>query len=351
MKPFEAQSYYELLEVSVSATGAEIEAAFNRLSRLYGDDQMSLYGLVEPQRAKELKSRLDEARQVLTNDALRAEYDKRIGLPPRARAQPAALSGDAQTLFPELLPAHLAGPASTSGKVAVSWVPAHEPRRSPPVAAEVIAAPTAASSVATADHAATRTSSGETPAPAVSTRSEPPRAEGAPVSSASPPLADRPAPPPPSAPRAEPRPAPALPSAPRAEPRPAPAPPSEPPAAPEPSALAVTQAPPRESAPPPPPEGRARPVEIPEGAVFNGALLKRVREARGLTLQTLSDRTRIGVRHLENLEADRYAQLPAMVYLRGMLMSLSRELGIDGLKVSRSYLSLVEQAKGEQAKG
>jgi cytoskeletal protein RodZ len=80
--------------------------------------------------------------------------------------------------------------------------------------------------------------------------------------------------------------------------------------------------------------------------VFNGALLKRVREARGLSLQQLSERTRIGVRHLENLEADRYAQLPVAVYLRGMLMSLSRELGIDGLKVSRSYLSLVEQAKG-----
>jgi cytoskeletal protein RodZ len=87
-------------------------------------------------------------------------------------------------------------------------------------------------------------------------------------------------------------------------------------------------------------------VEIPEGAVFDGALLKRVREARGLSLQILSERTRIGVRHLENVEADRYAQLPAVVYLRGMLMSLSRELGIDGLKVSKSYLALVEQAKG-----
>jgi hypothetical protein len=97
---------------------------------------------------------------------------------------------------------------------------------------------------------------------------------------------------------------------------------------------------------PPPAMDKPKQVDIPEGAVFTGALLKRVREARGLTLQMISDRTRIGVRHLENLEADKYTALPAAVYLRGMLMSLSRELGIDGLKVSQSYLSLVEQAKG-----
>jgi hypothetical protein len=108
------------------------------------------------------------------------------------------------------------------------------------------------------------------------------------------------------------------------------------------SALATTP----KAAEPPPAADKPRPVDIPEGAVFNGALLKRVREARGLTLQVVSERTRIGVRHLENLEGDKYATLPAAVYLRGMLMSLSRELGIDGLKVSKSYLSLVEQAKG-----
>jgi cytoskeletal protein RodZ len=50
---------------------------------------------------------------------------------------------------------------------------------------------------------------------------------------------------------------------------------------------------------------------------------------------------------LENVEADRYAALPAPVYLRGILMSLARELGLDGIKVSKSYLALVEASKGK----
>jgi cytoskeletal protein RodZ len=63
---------------------------------------------------------------------------------------------------------------------------------------------------------------------------------------------------------------------------------------------------------------------------------------RGLTLLQLGERTRIGVKHLENVEADRYDALPAAVYLRGILMSVARELGLDGLRVSKSYLAFVE---------
>jgi hypothetical protein len=87
---------------------------------------------------------------------------------------------------------------------------------------------------------------------------------------------------------------------------------------------------------------RPRPYEIPEGVEINGDLLKQVRMAKGLSLVQVADRTRIGVKHLENVESDRYDALPAAVYLRGILMNLARELGLDGLRVSRSYLTFVE---------
>ena len=90
------------------------------------------------------------------------------------------------------------------------------------------------------------------------------------------------------------------------------------------------------------PESRPKPYEIPEGVEINGDLLKQVRLAKGLSLIQVSDRTRISVRHLENVEGDRYDALPAPVYLRGILMSLARELGLDGLRVSKSYLTFVE---------
>ena len=73
----------------------------------------------------------------------------------------------------------------------------------------------------------------------------------------------------------------------------------------------------------------------------NGELLRQLREARGLSLQLLSDRTRISRAHLENVEADRYPLLPPTVYLRGILVSLARELRVEPQWVARSYLALV----------
>ncbi|MCY1041978.1 helix-turn-helix domain-containing protein [Corallococcus sp. bb12-1] len=90
-------------------------------------------------------------------------------------------------------------------------------------------------------------------------------------------------------------------------------------------------------------EARPRGVDIPADAEFNGELLRRVREARSLSIQQLADRTRISVRHLENVEADRYTALPPPVYLRGILMNLARELGLDPLRVSKSYLGLFSE--------
>lgn len=95
-------------------------------------------------------------------------------------------------------------------------------------------------------------------------------------------------------------------------------------------------------------EPRARIPDIPSDAEFNGELLRQVREARGMTLQQVADRTRITRSHLENVEADRYNLLPPAVYLRGILMNLARELGLDPLRVSKSYLALASEKSGRK---
>jgi hypothetical protein len=132
-------------------------------------------------------------------------------------------------------------------------------------------------------------------------------------------------------------------------------PPAEPARAPaEPAQPApVEAAPERPSASPPAeaglataPKPREQPrksVELPPDAEFNGELLRRVRESRGYSLHQVAERTRISLRHLENVEADRYDALPTQVYLRGILMNLARELGLDALRVSRSYLELASK--------
>jgi len=88
---------------------------------------------------------------------------------------------------------------------------------------------------------------------------------------------------------------------------------------------------------------RNRPVDIPPDAIFNGDLLRQIRQGRGLAVHEVAERTRIPLRHLENIEAGRYNQLPATVYLRGILTSLSKELGLDPARVTKDYIQLMSK--------
>ena len=73
MKPFEQQTYYELLEIPVTAPEAEIRAAYERALEMYGPDSVAVYTLVDPGQIDALRARLTEAMEILTEPDLRAE--------------------------------------------------------------------------------------------------------------------------------------------------------------------------------------------------------------------------------------------------------------------------------------
>ena len=203
MKRILEQSFYELLEVTPSATPEEIERAWERARVLYGPGSLAAYTLLTPEVAAALAARIDEAYEVLLDPEARAAYDARL--------------------------------------------PAEDARAARPA---------------------------QEPPPAL-------------------------APPP----------------------APVPAPPTvEPP----------------------------RPFVPPEGAAWTGELIRQAREARGLTVAQLSDRTKLSRQHIELVEAERFADLPVAVYLRGIVMCIARELRLDGQKVARSYL---ERAAGASRPG
>jgi hypothetical protein len=77
---------------------------------------------------------------------------------------------------------------------------------------------------------------------------------------------------------------------------------------------------------------------------WSGAALRRAREGRGVSLSQMADRTKVTRHHLENIEEDRFDRLPSYVYLRGILISLAKELRLEEQTVCRSYLQLVRQA-------
>jgi helix-turn-helix protein len=92
----------------------------------------------------------------------------------------------------------------------------------------------------------------------------------------------------------------------------------------------------------PPPLPAPMPL-VPDGA-WTGDALRQAREARGLTVQQIAERTKVTRHHIENIEGERFGALPAPVYLRGILLSLARELRLDGQKVARAYLERASAA-------
>src|SRR3954467_1714267 len=61
-----------------------------------------------------------------------------------------------------------------------------------------------------------------------------------------------------------------------------------------------------------------------------GSSLAEARRTRGLELDQVQQALRIRRRHLEALEADRFDQLPDVVYARGFLREYAEFLGLDG---------------------
>jgi hypothetical protein len=71
---------------------------------------------------------------------------------------------------------------------------------------------------------------------------------------------------------------------------------------------------------------------------FSGALLSAVRDARGLSLQEMSDSSRISVRYLQALEDDDFERLPSATFVRGYVREMARLLELDEDRVVEGYM-------------
>ena len=81
---------------------------------------------------------------------------------------------------------------------------------------------------------------------------------------------------------------------------------------------------------------------------WSGAALRRIREARRITLEDLSDYTRISRTYLQALEDDDFNKLPALVYVRGFLQQVSKRLKLPIETVSIAYLSRLKNARPDK---
>lgn len=106
------------------------------------------------------------------------------------------------------------------------------------------------------------------------------------------------------------------------------------------AAAVAEKAPPAPRLPAPAPQQPPAPPRVlPEPVT--GASLRKAREELGVPLQHIAGATKIGVRFLEYIEADRHKDLPALVYLRGFVQEYARFLGLEPRRTAESYLRRV----------
>lgn len=68
-----------------------------------------------------------------------------------------------------------------------------------------------------------------------------------------------------------------------------------------------------------------------------GDFLARVRESQGLTIEDLSERTKISVKMLHFIESSDWKSLPVEAYVRSYLNSVSSKLGLDTKAILKMY--------------
>jgi hypothetical protein len=77
---------------------------------------------------------------------------------------------------------------------------------------------------------------------------------------------------------------------------------------------------------------------------FDGPFLKKIRTYKQVPLEKLSESSRIGKTYLIALESNDFKNLPAPVFLRGFLVQIARQLGLDENKVVTSYMKLAKKS-------
>ena len=72
--------------------------------------------------------------------------------------------------------------------------------------------------------------------------------------------------------------------------------------------------------------------------VFNGPVLKKIRELHGLTLENIAEETKIRRTYLKYLEDEELTFLPAEIYVKGFIVLMARMLDLPADRVSKDYM-------------
>lgn len=87
-------------------------------------------------------------------------------------------------------------------------------------------------------------------------------------------------------------------------------------------------------------------LKIEQATEFTGAFLRQIREYKNVSMDRLVEMTRISRSHLEAIEGDNIAKLPADVYTRGFVSQYAKVIKLNPDLVATSYLHHIKRLKG-----
>lgn len=79
-----------------------------------------------------------------------------------------------------------------------------------------------------------------------------------------------------------------------------------------------------------------------------GAFLRGEREKRGMTIEQVASATKINVKLIHLLEADRFSDLPAKPFVRGFVTAYARFVGLDPKEILTKYNSYLNEKTSER---
>ena len=79
--------------------------------------------------------------------------------------------------------------------------------------------------------------------------------------------------------------------------------------------------------------------ELKDTKEWDGEILKKVREYKNITLERMCERTKINLWYMKALESMDPENLPAIVFVRGYIIQICRELELNEKAVAESYMA------------
>lgn len=102
IKGIKDQTYYEVLEVSHTATSKEIQRAYEQAKETFDVDSLAIYSLFSEEEVREIREAVEEAYRILIDEGLRGSYDQsyfrtETALPTEERSEPKKISEEKRT--------------------------------------------------------------------------------------------------------------------------------------------------------------------------------------------------------------------------------------------------------------